>query len=82
MNLRGTINEYINQGEKLLDQFDSVEHVMLTGAELHILRVQLHLLDSKAAELQNLLYAQSKGLTDDPDLAEPSLFDLPVQRAL
>ncbi|HEY6085838.1 MAG TPA: hypothetical protein VIU63_10610 [Nitrospira sp.] len=65
MDIRSAVSEFVSRGKELLDRLHSDEHKMLTGVDLHILRVQLHLLDNEAATIQNLQYARSKGITQE-----------------
>lgn len=61
MDLQCIVNEFITKGRDLCQRLQSSEQGTLSGLDLHMLRVQLHLLDTEAATLQNLLFARSKG---------------------
>jgi hypothetical protein len=55
MDLRRAIGEYVTQGRELLERLRSPEErPTVTAVDLHILRVQLFLLDAEAANLQEL----------------------------
>jgi len=68
MDLQCAVNEFVTQGRDLCQRLQSFEQGTLSGTDLHILRVQLHLLDTEAATLQDLLFSRSKGVDGD-DLA-------------
>jgi len=56
MDLRCAIGEYVNQGRELLTRLRSPEEgPTATPVDLHILRVQLFLLDLEATNMQRLL---------------------------
>ena len=53
MELRRAIGEYVTQGHEILQRLRSPEEgPTVTGLDLHILRVQLFLLDHEAANIQ------------------------------
>jgi hypothetical protein len=53
MDLRRAIGEYVTQGRELLTRLRSPEEgSMVTVVDLHILRVQLFLLDNEAANME------------------------------
>ena len=53
MDLRRAINEYVNQGRELLKRLRSAEEgPTASPVDLHILRVQLFLLDQQAANME------------------------------
>ena len=52
MDIRQAVSDFIVHGGELLSRLRSYEGEMLNEADLHLLRVELHLLDSEAAELQ------------------------------
>jgi hypothetical protein len=53
MDLRRAVGEYVTLGRELLIRLRSPEEgPTLTGVDLHILRVQLFLLDHEAANMQ------------------------------
>jgi hypothetical protein len=55
MDLRRAIGEYVTQGRELLERLRSPEErPTVTAVDLHMLRVQLFLLDHEAANLQEL----------------------------
>jgi hypothetical protein len=55
MDLRRAIGEYVTQGRELLYRLRSPEEgPTVTAVDLHILRVQLFLLDHEAANIQEL----------------------------
>ena len=61
--IRRAVNEFVTQGKELCQRMRSSEKQMLTRVDLHVLRAQLHLVDSEAINLQNLQKVWSK----DPD---------------
>jgi hypothetical protein len=64
MDLRRAIGEYVTQGCELLKRLRSSEEgPTVTGVDLHILRVQLFLLDHEAANMQ-----QMKRLSTPPEV--------------
>lgn len=55
MDLRRAIGEYVTQGRELLTRLRSPEEgPTVTVVDLHILRVQLFLLDHEAANMQQM----------------------------
>jgi hypothetical protein len=55
MDLRRAIGEYVSQGRELLRRLRSPEErPTVTRVDLHILRVQLFLLDHEAANIQQM----------------------------
>ena len=55
MDLRCAIGEYVTQGRELLNRLRSSEEgPTVTAVDLHILRVQLFLLDHEAANMQQV----------------------------
>jgi hypothetical protein len=55
MNLRRAIGEYVNQGRELLTRLRSPEEgPTVIAVDLHILRVQLFLLDHEVANMQQM----------------------------
>lgn len=52
MDIRRAVSDFIVHGGELLSRLRSYEGEMLNEADLHLLRVELHLLDSEAAHLQ------------------------------
>lgn len=55
MDLRRAIGEYVTEGRELLKRLRSVEEgPTVSSVDLHILRVQLYLLDIEAANMQEL----------------------------
>ena len=54
MNLRRAMVEFVAEGRVLLERLRSQESEEVDDSELHILRVQLSLLDNLAANLQEL----------------------------
>lgn len=55
MDLRQAVGEYVNQGRELLKRLRSPEEgPTVTEVDLHILRVQLFLLDHAAANMQQM----------------------------
>ena len=79
MDLRHTIGEYVTQGRELLERLRSPEEgPTVTAVDLHILRVQMSLIDNVAANLQELIRQQPSTTTTEfkeemPRLVEPSL---------
>jgi hypothetical protein len=45
MDLRTAVHQFVNDGRDLLKRFQTDEGTSLTSAELHMLKVQLYLLD-------------------------------------
>jgi hypothetical protein len=60
MDIRMAVNEYVTKGQDLLTRLHSHERDMLTEVDLHMLRVQLHLLDSEAAIMQRAKVLRAK----------------------
>lgn len=55
MDLRHAVGEYVTQGRELLKRLRSPEEgPTVTDVDLHILRVQLFLLDNEAANMQEM----------------------------
>jgi hypothetical protein len=54
MDLRRAIGEYVTQGRELLEKLRSPEGPTASPVDLHILRVQLFLLDCQAANMERL----------------------------
>ncbi len=55
MDLRRAVDEYVTQGRDLLKRLRSPEEgPTVTDVDLHILRVQLFLLDHEAANMQQM----------------------------
>jgi len=52
MDIRRAVSEFIVHGGELLSRLRSYEGEMLNDADLHLLRVELHLLDTEVAHLQ------------------------------
>ena len=52
MDIHRAVSDFIVHGGELLSRLRSYEGEMLKEADLHLLRVELHLLDSEAAHLQ------------------------------
>jgi hypothetical protein len=52
MDIHQAVSDFIVQGGELLSRLRSYEGEMLSDADLHLLRVELHLLDGEAAHLQ------------------------------
>ena len=53
MDIRRAVSEFIVHGGELLSRLRSYEGEMLNEADLHLLRVELHLLDTEVAHLQH-----------------------------
>ena len=60
MDIRRAVSDFIVHGGELLARLRSYEGEMLGEADLHLLRVELHLLDSEVAHLQRACEAQPK----------------------
>jgi hypothetical protein len=60
MDIRMAVSEYVTQGKALLTRLQSYEGNMLTEVDLHMLRVQLHLIDSTASNMQRAKVSQTK----------------------
>jgi hypothetical protein len=54
MDIRRAVSEFVAQSMDLLSRIRSYEGEMLTAMDLHVLRVQLHLLDYEAAHRQHV----------------------------
>jgi hypothetical protein len=52
MDIRHAVSEYVTLGNALFDRLRSNEADMLTSADLHMLRVQLYILDTEAKSLE------------------------------
>jgi hypothetical protein len=52
MDIRRAVSEFIVHGGELLSRLRSYEGEMLNDADLHLLRTELHLLDTEVAHLQ------------------------------
>ena len=50
MDLRLAVHEFVNQGKELLERLRSCEGDTLARAELHVLEVQLYLLDKEVTK--------------------------------
>ena len=62
MDLQSTVSDFVIQAKNLCQTLQAVKIETLSALDLHNLRVQLHLLDTEAATMQNLLFAKAKGL--------------------
>ncbi len=67
MDIRRAVSDFIVHGGELLSRLRSYEGEMLSEADLHLLRVELHLLDSEAAQLQRASELQPKRGTPADD---------------
>ena len=66
MNLRSLVRDFIGMGKDLSDRLRSNERKALNDVDLHLLRVQLHLLEVQSANAQIAnLYERSKGKIAD-----------------
>lgn len=63
MDIRREVSRFVTMGNELFNRLRSDESVVLTPTDLHMLRVQLYVLD---AEARNLERRQSKSDTGDP----------------
>jgi hypothetical protein len=52
MDLRSAVSKFVNEGRDLLDRLRSDEGSSLTGAELHMLDVQLYLLEHELTKMK------------------------------
>ena len=68
MDIRRAVSHFVTLGNELFIQLQSNENVTLTDADLHMLRVQLYILDAEARRLQR---QQSKSGSRDPDGLKP-----------
>jgi hypothetical protein len=66
MDLRDTINDFVNRGRELCHRLRSPESDTLTAIDLHVLRAQLYLVNNEIVTLQHLQKVQSK----EPDASE------------
>jgi hypothetical protein len=60
--IRRRVSEFVTEGRELCQLMRSSEKRMLTRVDLHVLRAQLHLVDSEAINLESL----QKFWTKDP----------------
>jgi hypothetical protein len=60
MDIRPAVGDFIVEGGELLSRLRSYEGEMLSDTDLHLLRVELHLLDSEVAHLQRASETESK----------------------
>ena len=51
MDLRSAVSKFVTDGRELYDRLSSDEGSALTSAELHMLKVQLFLLDHKVTKM-------------------------------
>ena len=65
MDIRRAVSDFIVHGGELLSRLRSYEGEMLSEADLHLLRVELHLLDSEAAHLQRATEARPQQRTSE-----------------
>jgi hypothetical protein len=77
MDLRRAIGEYVTQGRELLRRLRSPEEgPTVSPVDLHILQVQLFLLENQAANMR-----ESRQLISSPKAPDqPRLLSLPVRR--
>lgn len=59
MDVCGLWHHFVQESKELLDRMRSSEGAMLSAVELHILRVQLRLLDNQAQQMQQILESRS-----------------------
>ena len=59
MDLRGRWHDFVQGSKGLLDRMRSSEGALLSAVELHILRVQLRLLDNQTRTMQQILETRS-----------------------
>ena len=52
MDIRRAVNEFVSHGKELLERLQSAEGKSLPSTELLLLKVQLHLLQFEAANLE------------------------------
>jgi hypothetical protein len=62
MEIRLAVSEYVTLGNALFNRLRSNEADMLTSADLHMLRVQLYILDTEAKSLE-----RKKSQSNAPD---------------
>jgi len=73
MDLRRAIGEYVNQGRELLKRLRSVEEGRtVSPVDLHVLRVQLFLLDQQAANMETMRPYREKSENERKKKKEPS----------
>jgi hypothetical protein len=65
MDLRAALKQYLSLGNELFPRLRSVEASQLTKAELHMLRVQLYILDAEVRLLE-----QHQNKSENTDLSE------------
>ena len=65
MDIRSLWQDFVAQSNELLDRMRSSEGEALTAVEVHILRVQLRLLDGQAQTLQQLIAARPRPSRSD-----------------
>lgn len=69
MDLRKALQQYLTLGNELFPRLRSVEASTLTKTDLHMLRVQLYILDTEARILEQ---HQNKSENTGPSQAEHS----------
>jgi len=58
MDLRRAVNDFVSQGRDVLQRLRSSERVLLSDIDLHMLRVQLHLLVNETINIQTIKLLQ------------------------
>ena len=52
MDLRAAISDFVNRGKELCHRLRSPESSTVTAVDLHVLKAQMHLLNSEIVSLQ------------------------------
>ena len=64
MDLRRSVTAFVNQGRELCHRLRSPESGTLTAVDLHVLRAQLHLLNTEIVNLEDGQKVRSKNPDD------------------
>ena len=68
MNIRSFVQECLHHGKDLFDRLGTPERAQLTDIDLHLLRVQLHVLEIRAANAQKANLYESIGEDPSPEV--------------
>jgi hypothetical protein len=63
VDIRRAVSQFVMHGNELFNRLRSDESVMLTATDIHMLRVQLYILDAEARRLER---KQSQSKSVDP----------------
>jgi hypothetical protein len=72
MDLRVAVREFVNEGRELLERLRSSEGDSLTGAELHVLEVQLYLLNKEVTKRKHRILPPPQKSQSRPSLLDSS----------